>query len=176
MYSIGVVLLQMAFPGLRSDNQIIAFNKKLRVGGPSRPLAAPALGPPAAAAPADRGCSMMPLQRAARLAAAAAVARASGAHAPPGQRPAPRTSSAAACRGPRACLGAGAHQQPACRLCPPPALTAPAPPPPPPGPQELDYDLGAWRRAEVKAAGAKGPKADLAEGFAVLDLEGGAGA
>lgn len=27
MYSVGVVLLQMAFPPLRSDNALIAFNK-----------------------------------------------------------------------------------------------------------------------------------------------------
>ena len=27
MYSMGVVLLQMAFPGLRTDNALIAFNR-----------------------------------------------------------------------------------------------------------------------------------------------------
>lgn len=29
MYSVGVTLLQMAFPNLRTDNALIAFNKKL---------------------------------------------------------------------------------------------------------------------------------------------------
>lgn len=29
-YSVGVTLLQMAFPGLRTDNAIIAFNRWVR--------------------------------------------------------------------------------------------------------------------------------------------------
>jgi hypothetical protein len=30
MYSAGITLLQLAFPALRSDNGIIAFNRKLK--------------------------------------------------------------------------------------------------------------------------------------------------
>lgn len=30
MYSVGITLLQLAFPALRTDNGLIAFNKKLR--------------------------------------------------------------------------------------------------------------------------------------------------
>lgn len=30
MYSVGITLMQLAFPVLRNDNSLIAFNKKLR--------------------------------------------------------------------------------------------------------------------------------------------------
>lgn len=33
MWSVGVMMLQLAFPPLRNDNAIIAFNKRLQVGG-----------------------------------------------------------------------------------------------------------------------------------------------
>ncbi|KIY91357.1 Serine/threonine-protein kinase stt7, chloroplastic [Monoraphidium neglectum] len=33
MYSVGITLLQMAFPALRSDNGVIAFNKRLKECG-----------------------------------------------------------------------------------------------------------------------------------------------